>query len=172
MQGYVADGAALAPGATFDGRYEILAKLGEGGFGVVHKARQLTTGQPIALKILRLAEQGGAAQADRRVTRFLRETRLCAQLHHPNIVQLVDSGQIEDGTLYTAFAFAPGDDLAALLEREGALAPPEARHLMLQVLDALACAHAAGVVHRDLKPSNIMVIPTGARRNALVLDFG
>ncbi|WP_437610205.1 TOMM system kinase/cyclase fusion protein [Sorangium sp. So ce834] len=172
MQRHVANDAALAPGTTFAGRYEVLAKLGEGGFGVVHKARQLTTGQPIALKILRLAEQGGAAQADRRVTRFLRETRLCAQLHHPNIVQLVDSGQIEDGTLYTAFAFAPGDDLAALLEREGALAPPEARHLMLQVLDALACAHAAGVVHRDLKPSNIMVIPTGARRNALVLDFG
>ncbi|WP_437724996.1 TOMM system kinase/cyclase fusion protein [Sorangium sp. So ce861] len=172
MQRHVAHDAALAPGATFAGRYEVLTKLGEGGFGVVHKARQLTTGQPIALKILRLAEHGGAAQADRRITRFLRETRLCAQLHHPNIVQLVDSGQIEDGTLYTAFAFAPGDDLAALLEREGALAPPEARHLMLQVLDALACAHAAGVVHRDLKPSNIMVIPTGARRNALVLDFG
>ncbi|WP_437590374.1 TOMM system kinase/cyclase fusion protein [Sorangium sp. So ce1000] len=178
MQGYVANVAALAPGATFDARYEILAKLGEGGFGVVHKARQLTTGQPIALKILRLAEQGGVArvarvtQTDRRVTRFLRETRLCAQLHHPNIVQLVDAGQAEDGTLYAAFAFAPGDNLAALLEREGALAPAEARHLMLQVLDALACAHAAGVVHRDLKPSNIMVIPTGARRNALVLDFG
>ncbi|XXY45218.1 TOMM system kinase/cyclase fusion protein [Sorangium sp. So ce269] len=172
MQRYVADGAAPVTGTTFAGRYEILAKLGEGGFGVVYKARQLTTGQPIALKILRLAEQGGAAQTDRRVTRFLRETRLCAQLHHPNIVQLVDAGQLEDGTLYTAFAFAPGDNLAALLEREGALAPPEARHLMLQVLDALACAHAAGVVHRDLKPSNLMVIPTGARRNALVLDFG
>ncbi|XYH98764.1 TOMM system kinase/cyclase fusion protein [Sorangium sp. So ce1128] len=172
MQRYVADGAALVAGTTFAGRYEILAKLGEGGFGVVYKARQLTTGQPIALKILRLAEQRGAAQTDRRVARFLRETRLCAQLHHPNIVQLVDAGQIEDGTLYTAFAFAPGDNLAALLEREGALAPSEARHMMLQVLDALACAHAAGVVHRDLKPSNIMVIPTGARRNALVLDFG
>ncbi|WP_437928093.1 TOMM system kinase/cyclase fusion protein [Sorangium sp. So ce291] len=171
MQRYVADGAAPVTGTTFAGRYEILARLGEGGFGVVHKARQLTTGQPIALKILR-AEPRGAAQPDRRAARFLRETRLCAQLHHPNIVQLVDAGQLEDGTLYTAFSFAPGDNLAALLEREGALAPSEARHMMLQVLDALACAHAAGVVHRDLKPSNIMVIPTGARRNALVLDFG
>ncbi|XXT20371.1 TOMM system kinase/cyclase fusion protein [Sorangium sp. So ce429] len=172
MQRYVADGAAPVTGTLFAGRYEILARLGEGGFGVVHKARQLTTGQPIALKVLRLAEERGAASPDRRAARFLRETRLCAQLHHPNIVQLVDAGQLEDGTLYTAFAFAPGDNLAALLEREGALAPPEARHMMLQVLDALACAHAAGVVHRDLKPSNIMVIPTGARRNALVLDFG
>jgi TOMM system kinase/cyclase fusion protein len=163
---------ALTPGATFEGRYEIVAKLAEGGFGAVHKARQLSTGQPVALKILRLPEHGDAAQTGTRIARFLRETQLCAQLRHPNIVQLVDSGQTTDGTLYTAFAFAPGDNLAALLAREGALAPREARHLMLQVLDALACAHADGVVHRDLKPSNIMVIATGARRNAVVLDFG
>jgi TOMM system kinase/cyclase fusion protein len=166
------DDAVLIPDATFDGRYEIIAKLGEGGFGAVYKARQLSTGQPVALKILHLAEYRGATQTTKRVARFLRETRLCAQLRHPNIVQLLDSGQLADGTLYIAFAFAPGDNLAALLETQGALAPREARHLMLQVLDALACAHAEGVVHRDLKPSNIMVIPTGARRNALVLDFG
>jgi TOMM system kinase/cyclase fusion protein len=166
------DDAAFTPGTLFEGRYEILAKLGEGGFGVVHQARQLSTGQLVALKILRLPAQGGIAQNTKRVARFLRETRLCAQLRHPNIVQLIDSGTMADGTLYIAFAFAPGDNLAALLEAEGALAPREARHLMLQVLDALACAHADGVVHRDLKPSNIMVIPTGARRNAVVLDFG
>ncbi|HEX7839734.1 MAG TPA: TOMM system kinase/cyclase fusion protein, partial [Kofleriaceae bacterium] len=164
--------AVLAPGATFEGRYEIVDKLGEGGFGSVHKARQLSTGQLIALKILRFPDHGGAAQTAMRVARFLRETRLCAQLRHPNIVQLIDSGQTADGTLYIAFAFAPGNNLAAVLDLEGALAPREARHLMLQVLDGLACAHAASVVHRDLKPSNIMVIPTGARRNALVLDFG
>jgi TOMM system kinase/cyclase fusion protein len=164
-------GAVLAPGIIFDGRYEIVSKLGEGGFGIVHKARQLSTGQPVALKVLRASEGGGAA-SDTRVARFLREARLCAQLHHPNIVQLVDSGQTADGTLYIVFTFVPGNDLAGLLATEGTLAPREARDLMLQVLDALACAHAAGVVHRDLKPSNIMVIPTGARRNALVLDFG
>src|SRR6185436_950242 len=164
--------AVLAPGATFEGRYEIVAKLGEGGFGAVHKARQLSTGQLVALKVLRSVEHGETARTGARVARFLREARVCAQLLHPNIVQLVDSGQMADGTLYIAFAFVPGQNLAALLETEGALAPREARHLMLQVLDALACAHAEGVVHRDLKPSNIMVIPTGARRNALVLDFG
>ena len=87
-------------------------------------------------------------------------------------MQLVDAGRAGDGSLYTVFAFAPGDNLAEVLAAEGALAPEEARHLMLQVLDALACAHAHGVIHRDLKPSNIMVVPTGARRNALVLDFG
>jgi TOMM system kinase/cyclase fusion protein len=165
-------GPRFAPGDLFEGRYEILAALGEGGFGTVHKARQLTTGQAVALKLMRPPERGGAGQIERRTARFLREARLCAQLHHPNIVRLVDAGRAADGSLYTVFAFAPGDNLAELLAREGALAPREARHLMLQVLDALACAHAGGVIHRDLKPSNIVVIPTGARRNALVLDFG
>lgn len=162
----------LAPGTTFEGRYEIIAKLGEGGFGAVHEARQLTTGQLVAIKIMRHPEGGGAARSETRIARFLREAQLCAQLHHPNIVQVVDSGQTGDGRLFTVFAFAPGDNLAELLGKEGGLRPREAQHLMLQVLDALACAHAQGVVHRDLKPSNIIVIPTGARRNAVVLDFG
>ena len=163
--------SVLAPGVTFEGRYEIIGQLGEGGFGTVYEARQLSTGQPVALKILRVPNEGGA-QTGTRIARFLRETRLCARLCHPNLVQLVDSGKIADGTPYIAFTFVPGQNLAALLATEGALAPREARHLMRQVLDALVCAHAQGVVHRDLKPSNIMVIPTGARRNALVLDFG
>src|SRR5262249_19230134 len=74
--------------------------------------------------------------------------------------------------LYTVFSFAPGDTLAGILAREGACAPREVRHWMLQVLDALVYAHGQGVIHRDLKPSNIMIMPSGARRNALVLDFG
>src|SRR5262245_36129004 len=105
------DEPSLAPGATFEGRYEIVSKLGEGGFGAVHKARQLATGQLVALKIMRLPEQGGAARAEVRAARFLREARLCAQLHHPNVVQLLDCGQTGDGSLYTVFAFAPGDNL-------------------------------------------------------------
>jgi TOMM system kinase/cyclase fusion protein len=161
-----------ASGTTFEGRYEILARLGEGGFGTVHKATQIATGQAVALKVLRLPEPVGEARSERRIARFLREMRLCAQLHHPNLVQLVDSGRTDDGLVYTVFSFAPGDNLGDLLAREGALDPAEARHLMLQVLDALACAHSEGVVHRDLKPANIMIVPTGARRNALVLDFG
>lgn len=163
---------SLTPGSLFEGRYEILSKLGEGGFGTVHKARQLTTGQPVALKTMRLLASGDADARAKRLARFEREMKLCGQLHHPNIVQLIDSGRTEEGLLYTVFAFAPGDNLADVLAREGALSAAETQHLMLQVLDALACAHSQGVIHRDLKPRNIMVVPTGARRNAVVLDFG
>jgi TOMM system kinase/cyclase fusion protein len=162
---------AFSPGIVLRERYEILSKIGEGGFGEVYKARQLATGQLVALKKRRSPGNEGESR-DRRTARFLREARLCALLHHPNIVQLLDAGTAEDGELFTVFAFVPGENLAEVLATEGALPPPEARHLMLQVLDALACAHGQGVVHRDLKPSNIMVVRTGARRNAVVLDFG
>jgi TOMM system kinase/cyclase fusion protein len=164
--------SSFAPGTLFEGRYEILSKLGEGGFGIVYKARQLTTGRYVALKLMRHGEHDAPAMDDKRTARFEREMQLCAQLYHPHIVQLIDSGRTAAGALYTVFAFAPGENLADVLAREGTLDLPEAKRLMLQVLDALACAHAQGVIHRDLKPRNIMVLPTGVRRNALVLDFG
>jgi class 3 adenylate cyclase len=153
-------------------RYEILSELGRGGFGVVHKARQLATGQTVAIKMMHRPRDAGDDAHRRHVARFQRELKLCAQLHHPNIVRLLDSGLMDDGRIYAAFEYIPGKTLASLLAERGALEPMEAQHLMLQILDALSCAHAQGVVHRDLKPHNVMVIATGARLNALVLDFG
>ncbi|HEX8698186.1 MAG TPA: protein kinase [Myxococcaceae bacterium] len=153
-------------------RYEILSELGRGGFGVVYKARQLTTGQPVAIKMLHGLPGLNDDTRKRQMARFQREMRLCAQLHHPNIIRLIDSGIMEDGNAYAAFEYIPGQNLAALLAKQRALEPVETRRLMLQVLDALSCAHSHGVVHRDLKPHNIMVTTTGARSNALVLDFG
>ena len=159
-------------GDVFEGRYEILHALRTGGFADVYKAQQLATGQQVAIKIMHRTGSRSSADAERRNARFRREIRLCGRLHHPNIVGLIDSGQTDDGQLYIVFEFVPGQNLADVLAEEGALDPSEARHLMLQVLDALGCAHGQGVVHRDLKPANIMIVPTGARRNALVLDFG
>ena len=153
-------------------RYEMLSELGRGGFGVVHKARQLSTGQVVAIKSSHPPRDHGDEAHHRHVARFRREMKLCAQLHHPNIVRLIDSGLRDDGRLYAVFEYVPGRTLANLLAERGALDPVEAQHLMLQVLDALSCAHAQNVVHRDLKPHNIMVVATGARMNALVLDFG
>lgn len=158
-------------GATFQGRYRILSELGRGGFGVVYKAHQLATGQAVAVKVLCL-DSFAVSSWERQIARFRREMRLCGRLHHPNIVRLIDSGQADDACVYTVFELVPGKTLARVLAEEGALEPAEARHLMIEILDALSCAHAQGVVHRDLKPTNIMVVATGARRNAMILDFG
>jgi len=152
-------------------RYTLVRRIGAGSFGSVHEAVQRSTGQSVAVKVLRpLAERGGA-QLALDAERFRRETRLCAELHHPNIVRLIDSGAAGD-LLWAAFELVPGSNLADVLEREGGLEPAEALHLMTQVLDALSSSHRLGIVHRDLKPANIMVTSTGARRNAMVLDFG
>ncbi|WP_437288939.1 TOMM system kinase/cyclase fusion protein [Sorangium sp. So ce406] len=159
-------------GAVLGDRYEILAELGEGGFGTIYKARQLATGQFVAIKVLQLGSSGAAQAREKRVARFQLEMQLCGQLHHPNIVRLIDSGQADEAVVYSVFEFVPGKDLAHILAEEGPLDAREARHFMLQILDALGCAHAQGVIHRDLKPANLMIIPTGARRNVLVLDLG
>ncbi|WP_434047024.1 MULTISPECIES: TOMM system kinase/cyclase fusion protein [Sorangium] len=156
--------------ARLQGDYEVLSRIGAGGFGAVFQARQVATGQLVAVKVLKPCAREGAAP--KRAARFQREMRLCARLHHTNIVRLIDSGRTDDGQIYLVFEFVPGKNLKEVLREEGALDPREARHLMLQVLDALSAAHAQGITHRDLKPSNIMILPTGARRNALVLDFG
>ena len=165
--------AALAPGTILQERYEILSQIGVGGFGRVYRARHLNTGQDVAVKVMRILD-GPVFERDvlaARLARFRRETQLCAQLHHPNIVRLIDSGQAGERLWYSVFEYVPGQTLEQVLAEEGALPPREACHLMLQVLDALACAHGSGIIHRDIKPANIMVVSTGVRRNALVFDF-
>lgn len=162
----------LEIGARFQGRYEIAGELGSGSFGRVYRARQLSTSQDVAIKILRLPSGDAGGEGIVHVDRFRREMRLCAELAHPHIVRLIDSGESSEGVLYTVFEFVPGATLRAVLAEEGALSSRETVRLMGQVLDALSCAHARGVVHRDLKPENIMITRTGVRRNALILDFG
>jgi TOMM system kinase/cyclase fusion protein len=143
-----------------------------GGFARVYRAVHQQTGRSVALKLLHfnaaLDEEARAHQRER----FWRETALCAKLHHPNIVGLVDRGQTATGELFAAYDYVPGDSLRALLDARGALPADEASDLMGQVLDALACAHGSGIIHRDLKPENIMVTQTGTRPHAVVLDFG
>ncbi|HWU91209.1 MAG TPA: TOMM system kinase/cyclase fusion protein [Kofleriaceae bacterium] len=162
----------LRAGSVLQGRYKVVSALGAGGFGAVYKAIQLATNQPVAIKVMHPVGNEPESRRENRVLRFRREMDLCARLQHPNIVGLVDSGETDDGRLFAVFQFAAGRSLDQVLLAEGSLHPREARYLMLQVLDALSCAHNLGVVHRDLKPANIMIVSTGTRRNALVLDFG
>src|SRR4051812_4426468 len=92
-----------AIGAGLGERYEVLVELGEGGFGTVYKARQLATGQLVAIKVLRLPESSAVQANEKRIARFQREMQLCGQMHHPNIVRLIDSGQAKGGIVYSVF---------------------------------------------------------------------
>jgi TOMM system kinase/cyclase fusion protein len=152
--------------------YQLVERLGEGASGVVYKARQHSTGQWVAVKILRPGPNADDAARARRGARFLREMRLCASLYHPHVVRLLDQGHTADDALFAVFEYVPGETLRHLLDRTGALPAPQAAELMGQVLDALVEAHAKGIVHRDLKPLNIMVTRFGEQWHAKVLDFG
>ena len=143
--------------------FEILEKLGEGGMGVVYKARDTQLGRIVAVKAL-LAEK--VADADRR-KRFVQEARAASGLNHPNIVTIHEIFQAQ-GTEFIVMEFVAGKTLDQLITRRG-LRVPEALKYSVPIADALAKAHAAGIVHRDLKPANIMIADDGRVK---ILDFG
>jgi TOMM system kinase/cyclase fusion protein len=152
--------------------YSLLERIGEGATGVVYKSQQASTGQLVAIKLLRFGKMTTPASQARLMARFGRELKLCARLHHPHIVRLLDRGETASGEAFAVFEYVPGETLRDLLLRRVALKAPEAGELMGQVLDALVAAHAQSIVHRDLKPLNIMVSRSGAQSQAKVLDFG
>ena len=167
-----APSSALDVGAVIAERYVVGGLLGRGGFGVVYKGTQENTGTPVAIKLLTVGAQHSAEVRAQMAARFEREMQLLARLNHPNIVKLYDSGQLEDGALYTVLEFIEGVPLDRHLKKNGAMPPREIFRLMRQVVNVLHHAHRQGVIHRDLKPANIMVTDPGPYCNAMVLDFG
>ncbi|MBI3267810.1 MAG: protein kinase [Planctomycetes bacterium] len=163
----------VAEGKPF-GRYRLLARLGEGGMGVVWRALDTDLGRTVALKLI-LRERFADAEI---VDRFLREARLAARLHHPNIVGVHDVGEVE-GARYITMDFVDGETFAAVLSRsreakrrggpEGLGALRTEIAWLADVAAAVAYAHAQGVLHRDLKPANVLVSREG---RAFVMDFG
>lgn len=153
-------------------RYEILDVLGAGGFSAVYKARQLSTGKLVALKVLLPERLADPANQRSEIARFEREMRIIAGIKHPHVVPLIDCGRTADGQLFIVLEFIEGETLAGLLARQRRLPVRDATRLMIQALDALAAAHELGVVHRDFKPHNIMLTSSGMLRHAMVLDFG
>ena len=160
---------SLFASPEFAAKYKINSLLGQGGFGSVYKATQLSTGQDVAIKVMK---PGNEAESQSVIERFRREMRLCAKFSHPNIVRLIDSGHEQDEGMFTVFEFVPGHTLHNLPSENNRLTPAQAKDLMLQVLDALACAHDHGVLHRDLKPDNIMISPSHRGFHVKLLDFG
>src|SRR5919202_445077 len=127
------------------GKFELLEELGAGSFGHVFRARDAELDRTVAIKVPR----AGRLASQEEVDRFLREARSDAQLKHPGVVSVYESGQADDGTCYLVEEFVPGTTLA---QRLGAGRPPfrEAAELVAQAADALDYAHRHGVVHRDI----------------------
>ena len=143
-------------------RYRVEREIGAGGMATVFLAQDVKHRRPVAVKVLRpeLAQALGAE-------RFLREIEIAAQLHHPHILPLFDSGEAA-GRLYYVMPFVEGESLRQKLAREGALPIDEVIRLLGEIAGALAKAHHAGVIHRDIKPENILL----ADGHALITDFG
>ncbi len=152
-----------------DGRYRLERLIGRGGMGAVYEAVDQRLRRVVAVKVMLGAAFGNAA-AQRR---FRREARLAASLHHPNIVEVHDYGEIENGGAFVVMEMLGGRTLRAELRQSGRLAPARARQWLDPALAGLAAAHEHGLVHRDFKPENVMGQPDPAGGLAVkVLDFG
>jgi serine/threonine-protein kinase len=148
--------------AALADRYRIEREVGAGGMATVYLAQDLKHHRKVALKVLR-AELAATLGAER----FSREIEVAAQLQHPHILPLLDSGEA-DGFYYYVMPYVDGESLRERLAQRGELPVHDAVKILIEVTDALAHAHAHGVVHRDIKPDNVML----SGRHALVTDFG
>jgi len=144
------------------GRYDVERELGAGGMATVYLARDIRHSRPVAIKVL-----SPTLMAARTARRFLTEVHVTANLQHPNILPLHDSGET-DGLVYYVMPYVEGESLRDRINRAGPLPLAEALPLLEEVADALSAAHDRGIVHRDIKPENILL----SRGHALVADFG
>ena len=151
------------------GKYRLVRILGRGGVGEVWEAIHDVIGLRVAVKLIRY-EYAGNPELN---ARFIQEARAAAAVGHPGIVQVHDVGTSPDGRVYLVLEFVEGEDFGTVLARRQQLSVGETADVLVDVLDALAAAHAKGILHRDMKPENVFLVP--GRRGARVvklLDFG
>jgi eukaryotic-like serine/threonine-protein kinase len=156
-------------GTLAAGRYRVLKLLGEGGMGQVYLAEHVAIEKRVALKVLR-AEYATRGEI---VTRFQQEAISASRIKHPNVLDVFDFGQLENGCFFLAMEFLEGNDLADELTRRRVLDAAMGIRIAMQICRALAAAHANGVVHRDMKPENVFLQRTADGEEIVkIVDFG
>jgi serine/threonine-protein kinase len=164
------DRASTLSNQILDGRYEVLKKLGEGGMSYVYLAREISTGETVAIKVLspRLASDKSS------VERLRREAGLAMRLDHPNVCRILRLGESEDGLIYLVMPFLKGELLSDREVRGGPMQIAPSVRLLQQMCAGLHHAHDLQIVHRDLKPENVMLVKDDAANteHAVVMDFG
>lgn len=158
----------LTPGSVLAERYRIGHRLGHGAMGAVYYAEHLTVGRSVAVKVLARAWRHDAEM----VERFRTEARSASAAGHPNIVDVLDAGELDDGTPWLVMEYLAGRTLYAVMQDEGPFDLVRAATIGREVGRALLAAHREGVIHRDLKAENVMLIERGGQTLVKVLDFG
>jgi serine/threonine-protein kinase len=156
-------------GQVIADRYNIVKKLGEGGMGAVYLGEHVKMGRKSAIKVM----APSMANDPDAISRFNREAANASRISHANVCQIYDFGETPEGIIYLAMEFIEGQALTDLIEKEGALEPRRAAHILKQAADGLAAAHDLGMVHRDIKPDNIMIVQGRDGTDIVkVVDFG
>ncbi len=164
LAGNKGNGKHFLPGTILAGRYRIVSLLGCGGMGAIYRADDVKLDVPVALKLL----PDPLAGDETSIRLLLNEVRLARQVSHPNVCRVYDVGEVE-GRHLICMEFIDGQDLAALLRREGRLPLARAVEIARGICDGLEAAHQEGILHRDLKPANLMIDKRGRVR---ITDFG
>jgi serine/threonine protein kinase len=157
------------PGHVLDDKYRIGEKIGSGGFGTVYRGEHILLHHPVAIKVFRpaLGQEGVES-----LERFRLEGISACRVNHPNAVSVLDFDLSAGSLAYLVMELLEGHSLAHQLRTEGKLTPARAAEIACAVCDALAQAHAAGIVHRDIKPSNVFLHGTNGDQVVKVIDFG
>src|SRR5437762_11532792 len=164
------DRASSLSNQILDARYQVMKKLGEGGMSYVYLAKETSSGETVAIKVLspRLASDKSS------VERLRREAGLAMRLDHPNVCRILRLGESEDGLIYLVMPFLKGELLSDREVRGGPMNIPLSVALLKQMCAGLHHAHELQIIHRDLKPENVMLVPDdgGGIERAVVMDFG
>jgi serine/threonine protein kinase len=150
------------------GEYVLCEHVATGGFGAVWRAEHPESGREVAIKVL----HSYLVSSEDAVSRFEREISVITRMRHPNIVELIDFGRLDDGRPYLVTEFLRGTDLDTYIETHGALPPEAARNILEQLCAALATAHAEKIVHRDVKASNVVLSERDGQMRVVLVDFG